>query len=744
MIFRKLDFGIGDRHEEFKQALVKSAREDVEEYPKLLDQLFGVLKERMPESVVSTFAFYGTRATINGKGETRTLTKGIEQHHIELLQGIALTLPAAEWGEVPSTAEAMQTVFDIVPQISDTIFKRRLIAETDKVDDAQRALMSLQEKVRLHTQAVRNWGYFSEVKLICRELYAPLDAKLEAAEGYTFSDILDISETILATIELRGNDHMDALRGVLRGRDGKSLVEGYFREFPDLVGTAEDLFAIIPEGTQREGVIGFLISHSDLRHSGNMSVTAVEIAALTGKDADRVDRILRMLSFEPGELAGQKIEHMFLSNPVWSRPGIYLGGEYMFVTPQAIFSHINEIMWNVATSAKIEADLSDRRATYLEDKTESVIQSVLPTARIAKNVKWMDGVQQFETDILAVVDNTVFLAEAKSHRLTPQGLRGAPDRLKRHLNDMVIAPSVQSERLAGHIVAARGGDAASLVITQSLGLDAEKIDQIIRISLTLDDLSILSSSEEEMAKLGLIPANHNLAPTMHIADLCCIGDILDEEIPFLHYLSERFHFQKHFELFGDELDFLGVHLSTGFNLGRQRADFRHLMVSGMSDVIDRYYNARDAGIALQKPAPTIHRCYKEIIDKLARTKPDGWTTIGISILSSASPEEQPNVERGLKRLRQSVTRKNAKPGHECFMEIVPPLDRKATVGFYVHQDENTHLRRRHMEHFAAEALEREETASCVLFAKNTDNWSSPYEAALLVQRRGKVVPELKS
>jgi hypothetical protein len=42
-----------------------------------------------------------------------------------------------------------------------------------------------------------------------------------------------------------------------------------------------------------------------------------------------------------------------------------------------------------------------------------------------------------------------------------------------------------------------------------------------------------------------------------------------------------------------------------------------------------------------------------------------------------------------------------------------------------------------MQHFAAEALEREEAASCVLFAKNTGNWSSPYGAVLLVQRREK-------
>jgi hypothetical protein len=49
-----------------------------------------------------------------------------------------------------------------------------------------------------------------------------------------------------------------------------------------------------------------------------------------------------------------------------------------------------------------------------------------------------------------------------------------------------------------------------------------------------------------------------------------------------------------------------------------------------------------------------------------------------------------------------------------------------------------------MEHFAAKALERDDAASCVLFAKNADNWSSPYEAVLLVHRREKVVPELRS
>jgi hypothetical protein len=46
-------------------------------------------------------------------------------------------------------------------------------------------------------------------------VHSVLDAKLEAAAGYTFSDILDVSECVLTTIEQRGNDHMDALKRVL-------------------------------------------------------------------------------------------------------------------------------------------------------------------------------------------------------------------------------------------------------------------------------------------------------------------------------------------------------------------------------------------------------------------------------------------------------------------------------------------------------------------------------------------------
>jgi hypothetical protein len=118
------------------------------------------------------------------------------------------------------------------------------------------------------------------------------------------------------------------------------------------------------------------------------------------------------------------------------------------VLPQAIFSHVHEIMHALALNIKADTISSTRRAGYVQDKVAAIFRSRMPTARIVRNAKWTLSAQQFETDLISVVGRTLVLAEAKSHCLAPQGMRGAPDRLRRHLDDLVLAPSRQSRRLA--------------------------------------------------------------------------------------------------------------------------------------------------------------------------------------------------------------------------------------------------------------------------------------------------------
>lgn len=725
----------GDDHAEFKAAMTEAARKGIDEFPKLLVRISNLFQSTYPPNLLSTFAFYGCQGVMDDHGNRKSMTNRILQHHVELLQALALMVPFEQWGGAPSTGEKMQVLFDTVPEISDTFMKMRIFAQEDETDLQKKAILLLQEKIRLHTQAVRNWGYYLDVIKICRELYSPLDDDFDHALGFSATDFIDVAEAIVSEFERRARLHFETVQKFLRGKTIPQLVNLYFKHMSDIRGSPDDFIKIIPPGTSLQGVMGFMMSHADLRHADLMTFTPNEMATLTRKPEDTVRKVLDAIALESGALIDANAEHLFLSNPVWTRPAIKLLNGYLIPLPQAVFSHINNIMRGLAESVKMDNTLSARRAVYLEYKTEEVLRAALPTANIETNKKWsVDGVQ-YETDVFGVLDRTLIIVEAKSHRVSPQALRGAPDRLKKHLADLVVDPSVQSERLQSLVVNARAGNTVSKAIIAPLGINAEQIDNIIRLSVTLEDFSIMSSSEDELKEVGWVPKGHELAPTILIADLICIAEILDNELQFLHYLAERFHFQKGFRLFGDELDFLGLYLAHGFNLGQVQKQLKRMTLSGLSDAIDRYYQGREVGLELPRPKSNLNRTFRDIVDRLTLRKPPGWTTIGIHLLNSVDAEEQKKVTAGLERLRKSVLNKRTRPGDDCIMQITPELDRKATIAFFVYSPDGGLDVREFMELIAANVLERDEAKVCVVFGKSTALWAEPYQSALIVQKR---------
>jgi hypothetical protein len=726
-------FGVPlERHGDFKKALKEAAKESADAFPETLDRLSALMKIHSPEGVLATFAMYGLQAMV-GKEGLKGMMPDLQQHHAELLQAIVLTVPAADWGPFPSKPDIMQTFFDDVPKLSDAFFHKRLLEADDQVEADRKAIYSLQERVRLHTQAVRNWSYYQDVIRISRELYGPLDADFKAALGFGASDLISVAETLVKLLEKRSTEHWSSFAKVLRGRNNAQIARLYYKHTPELQGTPEDFLSALPPNLSREGMIAVIMAHSDLRLPDAGSFTVEDVSAATGFEAEVVAKVLQAISLEPGALASATVEHFFLTNPTWAKPGIQLSDRFFIPIPQAIFSHIHDVMGALADRANVKVKLESQRARYLEQKLEQTLRTALPTASITPGAKWKVGDQQFETDALVVLDKTVLIAEAKANRLTAQGLRGAPDRVKRHVTDMVIAPSIQSARLAYLIAAAKAGDQAATATLKPLGLDATKIDNVIRVSVTLDDLTVLSAAEGEIKEAGWVGSDHQLAPTITIADFGSLAEILDNPVLFLHYLAERTHFQKAFMLLGDEMDFLGLYLSTGFNLAAIEDETMQFIPDGMSKPIDRFFDARDAGIVLPKPKAQLDPLFRSIIDRLAEKKPEGWTSIGMHVLGCANPEEQRRGHKALDRLSADVRKNFRTPGHINSMGITPPKARKAPVVFYLYSPNAPEDRREAMEQMADRGLQSGH-AACVVIGKNIDDWAAPYAAILYVQR----------
>lgn len=721
-------------HDGFRAAMTRGALKVVEQLPDTFASLQQLAREHNPAGLLASIAFYGLHRGISVDGTTTSISGTLEQHHVELLQAILLTVPANEWAQTPASPQAIQQLFDILPQLPMSFLAQRIVASRQIDDLQERTVDEIQEMIRLHTSSVRNWGYFGDVVGISRDIYSPIDIAFLAHHGFAASDVIELGRAMVAEIERRANNWCDRMRRTLSGKSISEMIEFYFQSFPDLKGSAERLRGAIPAEAPRKNVGAMLLSHADLRWESNATFDAATLARLTGLEVSRVQKALKALSLKPGELADQQLNHLFLANPIWLAPLIEYNDHFLAPMPQAILSHIHAILRDLAEKANALAILDKSRKDYLEARLTQLFQKALPNAKVIPGASWHFSGQRFETDTIVLIDKVIIIAEAKAHHLTAPGLRGAPDRVKRHVRDLLIAPSLQSARLESVLRQAQAGDRDAAAALAEAGItEHENFEHVIRLSVSLDDLSVLASAERLLREAGWVPADHELASMMNIADLAVVADILDQPVAFLHYLSERGPAQRFWDLLGDELDLLGLYIDTGFNMGRLGPNVR-FTVSGMSARIDSFYEARDANLAIPKPRPKLTKYIRSIIDLLADRRAPSWTIVGMHLLSVADPNEQVRLGRMLEKAKKAVRRGVKAVQGGAIVSVTPKLERKVAVGFYVHDETDRTTIRRSLEKVAATILGETGKATCVVFGRQIDRWDEPYQTIFLARQ----------
>ncbi|WP_448662818.1 hypothetical protein ACG3SL_19585 [Sphingomonas sp. CJ20] len=730
-----LRFPEGADHAAFKEAMMEAARTRVEKLPALFVEFQNMFREFNPTGLMASAAFYGLQRSMNDQGVMHSMRQQLEQFQVELLQAIMLTIPEADWAASPSTPRATQKIFDTLPSLSDAFMAQRLVSAKDTEDQQERAVEGLQERMRLHTHAVRNWGYFRDVVRIAKELYAPLDEPFLATLGFAATDVIALGATMTSEFERRMSEWSSSFRRVVRQKKIPEMIAAYYKAFPELVGDPEHLLGMIPPEASLQRVLSMLMGHADLRLPAAATFDPADLAAIMEIDVVRVSKALGAISLKPGALIEQKLDYLFLTNPVWHAPAIELPAGFFVPVPQMVMSHIHGILRRLAGDADLLKKLDRARADYLERRLAQVITMALPGANIGAGVPWSHQGTRFETDVIAQIDKVVLIAEAKAHHLSPQGLRGAPDRVRKHVRDLILDPSVQSARLEALIWEAKAGSAEAIETVGQAGISAPgNVELVIRLSVSLDDLSVLSASETELRTVGWIPEYHVLAPMMNIADLEAVADILDQPVLFLHYLRERGPFQRAFNLLGDELDYLGAYLDNGFNLAGL-PDGARFALSGMSGPIDHYYEARDAGITVAKPRAKLTAMIRSTIDRLEERRASGWSIAGMHLLAAADHAERARLNRLLEKARKAVHRK--KPGMEggAVVQAIPPLARKAVVTFFVHEIPPGDELRAAVEQVAATSLESSDSREAIVFVRSVERWDEPYQMVCIVRAR---------
>jgi hypothetical protein len=302
-----------------------------------------------------------------------------------------------------------------------------------------------------------------------------------------------------------------------------------------------------------------LMSHSELFLPEVFILTADDfLNSYPGEvNEDALLQIVESWSIPMGSLKQDNPEYFFLANPVWERPIIKLdGGSYFLPLAGLFYGFCLELAERIVESdPSLQSKYKERRAVFLEEYTENLFRNAFPTAQVFRGNLWRDPEtgKDFENDLLVLIDSYLIIIEAKSGRISDPARRGAELRLERTINDLLIEPAKQAELFAQYLKGHPGRHSFSTRRATANDVYLSSIHHIIRLNVTLDLLANLHARWTDLRAAGFIPHDLDIGPTMSLAELQSVFDVLDAACEKIHYLVRRAEFEVNATYFADEI-----------------------------------------------------------------------------------------------------------------------------------------------------------------------------------------------
>ncbi|MBI5018454.1 MAG: hypothetical protein HZB55_23580 [Deltaproteobacteria bacterium] len=708
--------------------VLQMARDSATQFDVLLSEIRTILREVDPLSLLAQISYYGLTGSIDEKGKVTSWAakSGFNQSHVELLQALSLQVPVTEFGNVPASTDVVERCLQTLPELGESFSSKRMIDLEKDLPEEQGAIRLLQEHLRLHTQTVRNWGYFDKVAGIAEAVCARINDAFLRHLGISATQTVAIFHALLEMTEENVNDHMDKLSNVWH--EDTAIVSKYCKQF----GYSEEieaglLAAIVGKDLTKDQLRFLLICHSDTIARAHYTFTAQDVATRLALPVEPVKQILDKMSLNFGSLSDKLPEYLFLDNPIWIQPVIRIDADkYFCCLPQGLFSFIFPVLNHLISeipSLKTAYHLG--RSEFLEAEIERLFAKAFPLSEIKPSYKWKEGALEFETDLILRVDSYLFIVEAKSHSVAWPALRGSADRARRHIQHTILEPSEQSWRLASRVqeVLEKPERLAELLPNFPVALD--DVHTVVRLSVTLEDFAVVQTNQGLLKETGWIPKNHRLAPCILLADLELVFDMLDSMGERIHYLKRRAELSDNLLFVADEIDLLGFYLDTGFNIGLTEFGGEELILTGCSKKVDDYCIARSEGIVTEKPRLRITERWRAVLDAIEQKRFKRWADTAYILLNMAF-DEQKKTEKMFAEICTKVQKTFTDPKHLCSVVVVPHERRTDALILYAFKEAEKSSRLKTMRGIASQTFEGSHVQRCLVLGVNIDQPKHPY------------------
>ncbi|OCH31087.1 hypothetical protein A6E13_18180 [Aliivibrio fischeri] len=710
--------------EERKNAVNTMVLKSNKKIPILYSDIRALLKKHDPFSILAILTVEAVTVGFGDDGLSGKTSK-LEQFHIELLQSITLQLSAEEIGFLPPTPDIVGKVADKIMDLGVCAMFSRFNTETLQASEEEKALAGIQFQLRTHTQSVRNWGYQSQMKSITEELYSKLNDDINKNHGFKSEDIIFVFESIMSIVTERINRWMSVFKILRKSKNKNELV----RDYCLIMGHDDEYISEMEEDLKikelsKKDILSLIGAHHSLKLRDCFEFNIDYFAEIINYPTDVIKRIIDCTCLCSGDLAKEKEEFFFLSNPIWEKNIIKNDNVFYCFLPQLFFAFSHDYFNSLLKGANKEK-VKKARAKYLEDKIEEITLRKFPEAETISGFKWDHNGKQYETDLITFIDSFMIIIEAKSHKVNKTALRGAEKTVKRQLEEMIVEANVQSKRLKDKVEYLIENPDVKDDLRDKLPHSLDTIKSIIRVSVTLEDFATMQTNVDKFYKTKWLPSDYESCPTITLADFESIFEILEHPIEVINYLERRASISGKINIEGDELDLLGMYIEDRLSFSNELLDKdTNISISGLSDKIDNYLQSKEQGIIIDKPSIKRLPYFDELLTTIEMKRVSGWSLIG-NILCTLTNEEQKTLYKMFTDVCKSVPRTYQNEGHINSVIYTPNKLSKTAICMLVFSNKTKDKRDDYIDSNVTETFKNEDIEQILIIGKNIDN-TTPY------------------
>lgn len=586
----------------------------------------------------------------------------LQLFHLELIQALALSRQRVASDSKTDYPLVTERIIDLIGQNAQAYQDQaKSKVSPDAAENRRQEMLDL---IQRWTLAVRGPRQGFQTRQYASELAMSVNGSFRHHHGCDATEVVAALSAIIGICESRVQAHLEGMRAwMTRKNSGKAMLEAFIRNLkPDEKAEISSRAAVVQN--DREQLFALLWNINEQRWMSLFRFSYAELAAIAPiEQRQSIISMLWQLSPDFGAVTEADLQHLHLDNPIQHKPLIKLDDSSFFCAgPQILGVHLAEIVERLCgkvPTLKMAAEKA--RADWLEVRLSERVRKYLPHADVREQVKWSDdgGVTTWESDLVAIVDKTVLIFEAKSAKLSAPARRGALRSLKDALNELIVAPSEQSVRLKQRILGASG----TLSFTTRQGpliLQAKEVRDIVRVNIVHDAVGPLSSHWPQLKQVGFVPEDADIAPTMSVFDLETVFEMVPREVERCHYLSRRAELERNVTYTADELDLLALYSRTRFNIGEDEYDGSHHNWYGLSTTL-KYVRDESLGVRLSSPSAATTDFWANLLTALENRLPEGWTRFGHRLLNV-----DVSLQKQIERLMKKGMRKTSGKPHLFF------------------------------------------------------------------------------